>query len=59
MTKDAIELLKTDHEKVKKLLRELTDTTTRAKKKRPQLLEEIVQELEIHTHLEEKILYSV
>lgn len=57
MTKDAIKLLKTDHEKVKKLLKELTDTTTRAEKKRPQLLEEIEQELKIHTHLEEKIFY--
>lgn len=57
MAKDAIELLKADHEKVKKLLDDLTDTTTRAEKKRPQLLEEIEQELEIHTHLEEKIFY--
>jgi hemerythrin-like domain-containing protein len=57
MAKDAIELLKADHEKVKKLLNELTDTTTRAEKKRPQLLDEIEQELEIHTHLEEKIFY--
>ena len=57
MTKNAIELLKTDHEKVKRLLNELTDTTTRAEKKRPQILEEIAQELEIHTHLEEKIFY--
>lgn len=57
MAKNAIELLKADHEKVKKLLNDLTDTTTRAEKKRPQLLEEIEQELEIHTHLEEKIFY--
>lgn len=57
MTKDAIELLITDHEKVKKLVNELTNTTIRAEMKRSQLLEEIVQEINIHTYLEEKIFY--
>jgi DUF438 domain-containing protein len=57
MTKDAIELLITDHEKVKKLVKELTDTTTHAEKKRPKLLEEILQEIKIHTYLEENIFY--
>jgi hemerythrin-like domain-containing protein len=57
MTKDAIELLITDHEKIKKLVNGLTDTTIRAEMKRPELLEEIVQEIKIHTYLEEKIFY--
>ncbi len=57
MTKDAIELLTADHNKVKALLKELTDTTTRAEKTRPKLLEEIEQELKIHTAIEEEIFY--
>jgi hemerythrin-like domain-containing protein len=57
MTKNAIELLKEDHEKVKKLLSELTETTTRAEKKRAELLGNIEQEIMIHTTLEEEIFY--
>lgn len=57
MSKNAIELLEQDHKKVKELLSELTSTTTRASKKRPQLLAQIEHELKIHTHLEEEIFY--
>lgn len=57
MTKDAIELLTTDHKKVKTLLKELTETTNRAEKTRQKLLNEIEQELIIHTALEEEIFY--
>ncbi|MBF8730355.1 MULTISPECIES: hemerythrin domain-containing protein [Pseudomonas] len=54
---NAIELLIQDHETVKKLLEELSSTTERAVKKRSELLARIEQELQIHTALEEQILY--
>jgi hemerythrin-like domain-containing protein len=54
---DAIELLTTDHEKVRKLLTQLTDTTTRAEKTRTDLIEKIRLELEAHTTIEEEIFY--
>lgn len=57
MAKDAIALLKDDHETVKKLLKQLTETTTRATKKRQDLLGKIAKELEIHTTIEEEIFY--
>lgn len=54
---NAIQLLMQDHERVKKLLEELSSTTERAVKKRAELLGRINQELSIHTALEEQILY--
>jgi hemerythrin-like domain-containing protein len=57
MPQNAIDLLKEDHNKVKKLLKELTETTTRAEKTRLKLLEQIHKELEAHTKIEEEIFY--
>lgn len=54
---NAIELLKHDHEVVKKLLTELSDTTERAVKKRTELLRRIELELTQHTAIEEEIFY--
>lgn len=54
---NAIELLVQDHKRVRKLLEELSSTTERAIKKRAELLHRIEQELQIHTALEEQILY--
>ena len=54
---NAIELLMQDHKLVKKLLEELSTTTDRAVKKRAELLQRIEHELQIHTALEEDILY--
>lgn len=54
---NAIDLLIQDHKLVKKLLEELSTTTERAVKKRAELLHRIEQELQIHTALEEDILY--
>lgn len=54
---NAIELLKSDHEKVRKLLSELSATTSRGVKKRKDLLAKISSELKIHTALEEEIFY--
>jgi len=55
--KNAIQLLKEDHRKVKDLLSQLVNTTTRAEKTRRQLLDKIEQELSVHTRLEEEIFY--
>ncbi|MGY3266472.1 hemerythrin domain-containing protein [Lysobacter sp. HA35] len=54
---NAIELLKADHEKVRGLLSQLTETTKRAEKTRTQLLEQIRLELDVHTQIEEEIFY--
>lgn len=54
---NAIDLLIQDHKLVKKLLAELSSTTERAVKKRAELLHRIEQELQVHTALEEDILY--
>ena len=54
---DAIQLLKADHTKVKELLAELTETTTRAVKKRADLLAEINMNLKAHNTIEEEIFY--
>jgi hemerythrin-like domain-containing protein len=53
----AIQLLKTDHTGVRKLLKELEDTTERASKTRAQLLTKIAQELRAHGTIEEEIFY--
>lgn len=57
MAMNAIELLKQDHKKVRGMLEELTDTSSRAKKTRTELLKEIAEELRIHTQIEEEIFY--
>lgn len=54
---NAIELLKADHEKVRGLFSQLTETTNRAEKTRTQLLEQIRLELDVHTQIEEEIFY--
>jgi hemerythrin-like domain-containing protein len=54
---DAITLLKEDHRKVKKLLGELAETTSRAEKTRTELLQQIARELKAHTTVEEEIFY--
>ena len=54
---NAIQLLKDDHKKVKGLLAELVDTTSRGVKKRNQLLATIAEELRVHVAIEEEIFY--
>lgn len=54
---NAIDLLKADHEKVKGILNQLSESTDRAVKKRAELLEKLELEVSIHTQLEEDILY--
>lgn len=54
---DAISLLKDDHDAVEALLTELAESTSRAVKKRAELLEKIRVELKAHAMIEEEIFY--
>jgi hemerythrin superfamily protein len=54
---NAIELLKADHERVKSILTQLSESTERGLKKRTDLLAKLEMEITLHTKLEEEILY--
>ncbi len=54
---DAIAMLKTDHEKVKRLLNELESTTERGVKTRAELFATLKGELTLHEIIEEEIFY--
>src|SRR3954454_10277139 len=54
---NAITMLKSDHATVKRLLRELGETTSRGTKQRERLGGEIERELKIHAQLEEELFY--
>jgi hemerythrin-like domain-containing protein len=55
--KDAIALLKEDHERVRGLLSELEQATDKDPSKREKLLATIEQELKVHTKIEEDVFY--
>jgi len=54
---DAVEILKQDHTKVKELFRKFSETGDGALKTRQRLAEQIFDELELHTRVEEEIFY--
>jgi hemerythrin-like domain-containing protein len=54
---DAVQLLKEDHDKVKKLLEDVASTTERGVKTREELFTKIKRELEVHESIEEEIFY--
>jgi hemerythrin superfamily protein len=54
---NAITMLKADHATVKRLLRELSETTERAVKQREQLVNQIERELKAHAQAEEEVFY--
>ena len=54
---DAVTLLKQDHDKVKKMLSELDETTERAVKTREELFTKVKHELQVHEAIEEEIFY--
>lgn len=56
---NAFELLKADHRKVEDIFAKLEETTERAVKTREELFLKLKTELEIHTQIEEEILYPV
>lgn len=54
---NAIELLVADHQRVKAILAQLSESTERGVKKREELLSKLEMEITLHTQLEEEILY--
>lgn len=54
---NAITMLKSDHATVKRLLRELSETTERAVKQRETLVERIEREIKAHAQAEEEVFY--
>lgn len=56
---DAFELLKKDHEKVAGIFEKLDATTERGVKTREELFTQLQNELDVHTQIEEQILYPV
>jgi hemerythrin superfamily protein len=55
--KNVLDLLEHDHEKLKHLLDRLEGTSTRGAKTRERVIEEIHRELEVHTAIEEELVY--
>lgn len=55
--KDAIEMLKADHKKVKGLFKDFEKSEKRAEKKK--ILNEIMTELAVHASIEEKLIYPL
>jgi len=54
---NAITMLKADHVAVKRLLRELDESSERAPRRREQLLADIEREIKIHSQIEEELFY--
>lgn len=54
---DVFTLLKRDHKEVKQLFEKIENSTSRAVKLREKTLQQLAQELEMHTSLEEEIVY--
>ncbi|MER5650486.1 hemerythrin domain-containing protein [Streptosporangium sp. NPDC002524] len=54
---DAIVLLKDDHKTVEKLFKEFEGAGERAYKKKRDLVDQIIEELTAHAHIEEQIFY--
>ncbi len=54
---DALQLLRDDHERVKKMLAEGESTTERGEKTRTELLAKLVADLTVHERIEEEIFY--
>jgi hypothetical protein len=54
---NAMDLLKQDHEKVKKLMNEIDSTTERGVKTRDELFTKFKQEMTVHERIEEEIFY--
>lgn len=55
--KSVLDVLHEDHERIQHMLERLEGTSERGKKTREKLIEEIHRELEVHTAIEEEIVY--
>ena len=56
---NAFTLLKEDHRKVADLFEQLEATTERARKTRDELFQKVYQELDVHSRIEEELLYPI
>lgn len=56
---DAITILKDDHQRLEKLFKKYEDTTDRAHATRRKLVDKIIEELSVHSAIEEQVLYPV
>lgn len=56
---NAFDILKEDHKKVSDLFEKLEPTTERAIKTREELFAKLKTELDVHSHIEETLLYPV
>lgn len=54
---NAITMLKADHATIKRLLRELNETSERATKQRESLVQQIEQLVKMHSQIEEEVFY--
>lgn len=54
---EPFKLLKKDHDKVKEILKEMLETSSRATNKRTELLAALKAELKLHEEIEEKLFY--
>jgi hemerythrin superfamily protein len=57
MSTDAIVLLKEDHKKVRRLFKEFQQAGENATTKKGKLVEQILEELTVHTYLENEVMY--
>jgi hemerythrin superfamily protein len=57
MSTDAIVLLKEDHKQMRKLFTEFGDAGDRAKVTKGKLVDKIIEELTVHTYIENEIMY--
>ena len=57
MSHDAIVILKEDHQRIRKLFKEFEDSSPTANAARAKLVDRIIQELTVHTYLENEVMY--
>jgi hemerythrin superfamily protein len=57
MSTDAIVLLKDDHKRVRKLFREFQQAGKDAKARKAKIVDQIIEELTVHTYLENEVMY--
>ena len=57
MSTDAIVLLKEDHKRVRQLFREFQRAGENAKAKKAAIVDSIIEELTVHTYLENEVMY--
>jgi hemerythrin-like domain-containing protein len=57
MSTDAIVILKDDHKTIKKLFRDFQNAGENAKAEKGRLVKKIIEELTVHTYLENEVMY--